>query len=91
MVSLNPQLTFNLSVFAYVCPPAVSIKQKMIYSSSKTNFISLLEEKSIKFDSKFEVDSIEELDADITSAESKNSNVSASAVKFSKPARPGRK
>ena len=78
-------------VFSYVCPPAVSIKQKMIYSSSKTHFVSLLEEKAIKFDHKFEVDSVEELKAEINAVESKNDTSAPSTVKFSKPVRPGRK
>jgi hypothetical protein len=67
-------------VFAYICPTSCPIKQKMVYSSSKPSLVN-----QIQIEKRVEVDSIDELIADLTT----ETGAVKTESNFKRPIRPG--
>ncbi|KAI8458392.1 hypothetical protein BY996DRAFT_4577259 [Phakopsora pachyrhizi] len=85
-------------VFIYACPSESPVKSRLIYSSSSSSVSSKVNELGIRIDKKIETSDPEEIDKDYiisellsTTVSDPNNNPIKSDVKFSKPARPGRR
>ncbi|KAJ3092151.1 Twinfilin-1 [Quaeritorhiza haematococci] len=68
-------------VFAYVCPPKSKVKERMLYSSSKSTVLAFVEEQfSFVVDKKFELDEGSEISEDFLMEEIHPGSRSANAA-----------
>lgn len=74
----------------YVCPGTAKVKERMIYSSSKTNIASLASQCGIKVEKNIELSEIADLSSDFL-YNYLHASVTAPKESFSKPKRPTKK
>ncbi|KAI8893202.1 hypothetical protein BC833DRAFT_625112 [Globomyces pollinis-pini] len=91
--ALTPLFLFykmdNDVVFSYVSPPQTKIKERMLFAASRSTVISSVEQIiGTSISKKFEIDSVDELTAELIDPPVE---VTVSKPAFSKPARPGRR